>query len=82
MALTILSEEFNAIPVIVSFDCKGQIKPLYIRIGDESLKVHHVFLMSHNFSGSTFRCEVMDGDKCKEVKIFYHADKLIWTLLK
>lgn len=28
------------VPVIASFDAEGHIKPLYVRIGEESLKIH------------------------------------------
>ena len=74
------NNSLKAVSVIASFDTSGQIKPLYIRIGKESLKVYRSFLMAHNIFGNIFRCEVMDGDQVKEVKLSYHADKFLWIL--
>lgn len=34
----------TVIPVIASFDAEGRVKPLYVRIGELSLKVHSSWL--------------------------------------
>lgn len=71
------------VPVIASFDTNGNIKPIYVRINNESLKI----ISAINYSESTFNvveysCKVIDGDYIKPLSLTYHAQDRIWTISK
>ena len=71
----------HIVSVIASFDCNRNIKPLYLRVGGESLKIANAVLFdktSHNYS---FRCEVMDGEYVKIVTLTYFANEALWAII-
>ena len=68
------------VPVIISFDTSGQIKPLYIRINDESFKVYKSVVIEKFHNQTTFLCEVADGEYIKEVKLTYFANESLWAI--
>lgn len=74
------SSHLKLVPVIASFNTEGIIKPLYVRIDDEEIKIWRVFPAESNTSILTFRCEVMDGDLVKEIKISYHMREMVWSM--
>lgn len=67
------------VSVISSFDCEGHIMPLYVRIGNESLKVHNAHRIASTIRILNFSCEIMDGDFVKPLKLSYHIADLVWT---
>ena len=70
----------KVVPVISSFDCDGNIKPLYVRIGGNSLKIYNAYLAESNCSIFTFRCEIMDHDTVKPLKLSYHVNNFLWSI--
>lgn len=68
------------VSIISSFDCNGNIKPLYVRIDGESLKIYNAYLASSTFKILSFNCEVMDHSKLKPIKLFYHVNDHIWSM--
>jgi len=54
------------VSVIASFDTKGTIAPLYIRIGEESYKVEKWYLKEKSNHNYTYRCAFRDGEYMRE----------------
>ena len=68
------------IPVIASFDSKGHISPLYVRLGRSSYRISDYFVNSR-YSGITeFRCKVRDGDTEKPLQLTYYSAENMWTV--
>jgi len=67
------------VSVISSFDAKGNILPLYVRLEEESLKIYNAYQLASTMRVLNFNCEVMDGDKVKPLKLSYHIADLTWT---
>ena len=68
------------IPVIASFDSKGHICPLYVRLGRSSYKVGEFFVNSR-YSGITeFRCRIADGNLEKPLQLTYYSNENMWTV--
>lgn len=74
------SPHLQIIPVIASFDVDGNIKPLYVRIGEESLKVYSCRLKSAPADIKTFRCQIQDEEMLKPLELSYHARESLWTI--
>ena len=53
----------QVVPVISSFDCDGNIFPLYVRIDGQSLKVYNARRMDSTIRIINFNCEVMNYDR-------------------
>lgn len=70
------------VPVIASFDSEGHIRPLYIRIGEEPLKVHSFWVKPTFVNLIEFKCKVIDGDCLKPLAITYHQAECVWTIPK
>lgn len=68
------------VSVITAFDCDGNIKPLYVRIGEESLKVYNAYQYGSTFHLLNFHCEVIDGEKIKPLKLSYHINDHLWSI--
>ena len=70
----------STIPVIASFSTDGQIKPLYLRINGESLKVMQC--TAHmNYVQPTFDCVVDDYGIAKPVKVSYLHATHTWRVI-
>jgi len=68
------------VSVIASFDSAGSIMPLYVRIGEESLKIHTAYQADSTYSLLHFNCEVMDYDRVKPIKLTYHIGDHKWSM--
>lgn len=68
------------VSVISSFDCDGNIMPLYVRIGEESLKIYNAYQSESTFNLLHFKCEVMDCDRVKPIKLTYHINDHKWSM--
>lgn len=68
------------VSVISSFDCDGNIMPLYVRIGEESLKIYNAYQSESTFNLLHFQCEVMDYDRVKPIKLTYHINDHKWSM--
>lgn len=70
----------TVIPVIASFDAEGRVKPLYVRIGELSLKVHSSWLKP-SFAGiMEFHCMVIDDDCLKPLILTYRQMESVWLI--
>ena len=70
------------VPVISSFDSKGNIIPLYIRVDGEELKIYNPFLYESTYELMTFQCEVLDYNRVKQIRLSYHIGKHLWSVGK
>ena len=68
------------VSVIASFDSAGSIMPLYVRIGEESLKIYTAYQSESTYSLLHFNCEVMDYDRVKPIKLTYHVGDHKWSM--
>ena len=69
----------QVVPVISSFDCDGNIFPLYVRIDGQSLKVYNARRVDSTIQIIHFNCEVMNYDRVKSIKLSYHIGDLVWS---
>ena len=70
----------QVVPVISSFDCDGNIFPLYVRIDGQSLKIYNARRVDSTLRIINFNCEVMDYDRVKRIKLSYHIGDLVWSV--
>ena len=70
----------QVVPVISSFDCDGNIFPLYVRIDGQSLKIYNARRVDSTFRIINFNCEVMDYGRVKSIKLSYHIGDLVWSM--
>lgn len=70
------------VPVIASFDTEGRVKPLYVRFGDECLKVHSAVEKPSTFDLKEFRCQVVDNGYLKPLALAYRMRDTVWTIVK
>lgn len=72
----------NIVSVIASFDTDGHVRPLYVRINDDALKVHSSWLKP-SFGGlMKFNCKVIDQGFLKPLLLTYHKTEGVWTIPK
>lgn len=75
---------YNAdiVSVIASFDTDGHVRPLYVRINEDSLKVHSSWLKPAYRGTLEFQCKVIDSDCLKPLILTYHKVENVWTIPK
>lgn len=77
-----LSSNYEPVSVIASFDTKGHVRPLYIRVESESLKVHSCW-QKPSFRGAIeFQCKVIDNNCLKNLNVIYNQSDNIWSIVK
>lgn len=69
------------VPVIASFDTNGTIRPLYVRINNESYRILSC-RESESYGLRSFRCKIEDHGYVKELKLTYHYKEYVWTMPK
>lgn len=68
------------VSVIASFDTSGVITPLFVRIGEESLKIYNSVPSGvSTYKLYYFDCEVMDGEVVKPLRLTYHLENNVWS---
>jgi len=67
------------VPVIASFDTEGHMRPLYVRIGGNSFKIHSSWLKS-SLACSVFQCQIIDNKTMKPLILTYHPLENVWTV--
>ena len=70
----------NMVPVIASFDSEGHVKPLYVRINGNALKVHSSWLKPSFQGFLEFQCNVIDNDCLKPLLLTYHTRENVWMI--
>ncbi len=70
----------TVVPVIASFDSEGHVIPLYVRIGDLSLKIKSSWLKPSFADIMEFHCMVIDGDCLKPLILTYRQRESVWQI--
>lgn len=68
------------VPVIASFDSQGCVKPLYVRIAGETLKLHSSWLKPAQPGIIVFHCQAEDHGQYKLLTLTFHPRELVWTI--
>lgn len=68
------------VPVIASFDSEGRVRPLYVRIGELSLKVASFWLKPTFLYMMEFHCMVIDGDIKRPLILSFHQKTSTWII--
>ena len=71
----------KAVPAIATYDINGNILPLYVRIGEERLKVYNAYISESTRKILTFKGEVMVRDRVKPIKLNYYVDDMVWCVV-
>lgn len=66
------------IAVIASFDAKGNIAPLWLRIAGYKFRVTSYVLKRAQMGMYDYVCKIIDENLEKEVNIFYNARDSLW----
>ena len=72
----------NIVSVIASFDTDGHVRPLYVRINEEALKVHSSWMKPSFSTLMEFNCKVIDHGCLKPLVLTYHKTEGVWTVPK
>ena len=72
----------NSVPVIASFDSKGRIAPLYVRIAGVPYKIDS-YWTSYSFRNVVnFNCKIIDNDYLKPLSLTFYREEGVWTIPK
>ena len=71
----------KAVPVVASFSKEGQIKPLYVRIEDESVKVLSSKVIAVSMHAIAFTAIVVSNNIQRTIKLLYKTNENIWSVL-
>lgn len=72
----------KSVSVIATFDSEGHVKPLYVRMGDVSLKVANSWISSSRFDVIEYQCQVEDGEYLKPLTLTYYTRETVWRTPK
>ena len=72
----------DVVPVVASFDSKGHIAPLYVRICGHIYKVDSYWIKKSFANSIAFNCMLRDGDTLKPILLTYFQDETLWTVPK
>lgn len=77
------SPNLQPVSVIASFDVNGHVKPLYVRLGEESLKVHSSWIKPDSYASvCIYECQVIDNGVLKTITLNYHHHDKLWCVPK
>lgn len=69
----------TVVPVIASFDTKGKIKPLYVRIQEKSLRIVSCW-SRQEFLVIKYHCKVELDEYVNDIILIYHPEHSFWTV--
>lgn len=72
----------DIVPVIASFDTSGHIKPLYVRIGEESYKICSYWIQRKFANILEFNCQIIVGKYKKPLLLAYYQAEGVWGIPK
>lgn len=71
------------VPVIASFNNKGEMIPLYFSVEGLRIKIDHLLYAEKKAMDKiVYRCEVTFSDRVQQITLNYHKCAGIWTLNK
>lgn len=72
----------HVVSVIASFDTHGHIRPLYVRIGEDSLKIISCWMKPAFLHTCIYNCQVNDNGTIKPLVLTYYMRESVWTIPK
>lgn len=72
------NKKMEPVPVIASFSVDGEIKPLYVRLQNITLKILSYCIIDQNLAWIEFRCTVEDQGIRKNIKLYYYMHEPSW----
>lgn len=69
------------VSVIASFSTDCRIRPLYVRINGESIKVHTSRVVETSFTSMVFECMVQDYDTERMIHLLYKNNRNEWRVI-
>lgn len=69
------------VPVIVSFDVSGNMKPLYIGVHGKAYKVLSSFCIK-KYDFRIFKCQIEDHGIMRHIVLTFHPREYFWTIPK
>ena len=66
------------VSVIASFDTKGNIRPIRVRISELALEIESAKLVDIIFNDKIFQCVVIDGNYRKPLTLCYKTSEGCW----
>lgn len=72
----------KTVPVICSFDDRGQMRPLYVRINGEAFKICSSQEKTSFSHASVFQCEIADHGILKSLTLEYRYREHLWLMPK
>lgn len=72
------------IPVIASFSEKGGVRPIYVRVGQQDLKIISCRSTTPKVyqQHPRFEVQVADGEYLRTLHLVFHSPDFIWTVPK
>lgn len=71
----------KAVPVVASFSKEGQVKPLYVRIENESVKILSTKVIATSMHAIAFTAIVVSNNIQRTIKLLYKTNENIWRVL-
>lgn len=84
-----IAKPHNPVSVIASFGTSGDVRPLYVRLTDESQAQHDCKVLrvlntkSERWDGVLtlrFHCTIAAGNCEKQISLIYFKDSAMWSL--
>ena len=76
-------DPIELVPVIASYDTKGHIKPLYVRIKNEKYRVENYWIKSVNFSNNIdYNVTLSKDNRTYKLILTYHIRETAWSIPK
>lgn len=75
-------DEQVIIPVIASFNKKGDMLPIYFSAEGIRLKIDNVKWSEQKTWGTRYRCEITVQERLETVDLYYYTTTRLWTMKK
>lgn len=74
------AKHIRCVPVIAVFSTSGAIKPLYVTINWIKFKIENYAVQNNAFGDNWiyFLCDIIDGNKRKQIKLQYNLSEHAW----
>ncbi|MDO4323541.1 MAG: hypothetical protein Q4C61_13535 [Lachnospiraceae bacterium] len=75
------ASSMTLVPVIVSFDTSGNMRPLYLGVYGESHKILSSYC-TQNYDFRIFKCQIEDHGTARNIILTFHPRECFWTIPK
>ena len=74
------SDPIEIVPVIATYDTEGNLKPIYVRLNGDSLKVDTYLAKASEESDIDFYCTLSHNDCRMRLILTYHVKETVWSI--